>query len=477
VAIDVSRPLSPGWWLARLARKLVDRQDHYSTLESYYDGSAAIPVPATKAIRQSYQRLMAMAGTNYAALVVEAVRERMQPLAFRTGAVQDEGGDAAAWDIWQANQLDADSALVHRASLAMGAGYVIVGGVDAELGQPLITVEDPREVIVECDPALRRKVRAALKLFYDDLYGVHRAYLYLPGFVLQAMEPAWSTGFSGDVTMWDWQGDPQRLAAPVVPVVPFFNQADLYGRPCGEFEAHTSVLDRINFTILNRLEVMTLQAFKQRALKVDTPNGPDGVPIDFDDIFSMEPGALWVMAQNWDIWESGTVDLGPIRQAIRDDVMDLAATTRTPLYYLTPDAANGSAEGASLAREGLVFKTADRIVQAGESWEQVMSLAFLFKGDAERAARKGMEIVWASPERFSLAEKFDAATKAQAAGVPWRHIMSTVLQFSPQEIDRMAAERAADIFTAAALGAPAQPTNPFGQMTQAMQQAGQPNAG
>jgi hypothetical protein len=58
----------------------------------------------------------------------------------------------------------------------------------------------------------------------------------------------------------------------------------------------------------------------------------------------------------------GQVDLGPVRQAIRDDVQDLAAVTRTPLFYLTPDAANGSAEGASLAREGLVFKTEDRIV-------------------------------------------------------------------------------------------------------------------
>jgi len=463
--IETSQPFSPGWWLARLAKRLVDRQDHYNALEDYYDGTAAIPVPATKAVRQSYQRLMAMAGTNYAELVVEAVRERMQPLAFRTGADSDEGGDAEAWRIWQANQLDADSALVHRACLSMGASFVIVGGVDPEIEAPLITVEDPREVVVECDPARRRKVLAGLKLFHDDLLGVHRAYLYLPGVVYQAVEGGRSGGdFFGDVGSWDWIGDPQPLLAPVVPVVPFFNQADLYGRPHGEFEPHTAILDRINYTILNRLEIATLQAFKQRAV-IGVPNeDEDGNPVDYDDIFASGPDALWVMPAGASLWESGAVDLGPIRQAIRDDVMDLAATTRTPLYYLTPDAANGSAEGASLAREGLVFKVADRIVQAGESWEQVMSLAFTFAGDAQRASRRDMEVVWASPERFSLAEKFDAASKAQAAGVPWRQTMSEVLQFSPQVIDRMAAERASDIFSAlaAAPAAPPQPTTTGG---------------
>lgn len=461
--IDTSQPLSSGWWLARLAGRLAARQGHYDALERYYDGSASIPVPATRAVRQSYQRLMSMAGTNYAELIVEAVRERMQPLAFRTGADSDDGGDSAAWRIWQSNQLDADSALVHRASLAMGAGFVIVGGVDDEIGAPLITVEDPREVVVECDPARRRKVLAGLKLFRDDLYGRRRAFLYLPGVVWQAMESDRAAGgdFFGDVAAWEWVGDPQPLPAPVVPVVPFFNQADLYGTPHGEFEPHTSLLDRINYTILNRLEVMTLQAFKQRAIKVTSTADENGDPVDFDDIFSMEPGSLWVMDKAWDIWESGTVDLGPIRQAIRDDVMDLAATTRTPLYYLTPDAASGSAEGASLAREGLVFKTYDRLAQAGESWEQVMSLAFLFAGDLVRASRRDMEIVWASPERFSLSEKYDAAIKAKAADVPWRQRMSEVLQFSPQAVDRMDSERASDLFaTLSAVNAPAAPTQP-----------------
>jgi hypothetical protein len=140
-----------------------------------------------------------------------------------------------------------------------------------------------------------------------------------------------------------------------------------------------------------------------------------------------------------------------LRSAVRDDIQDLAAVTRTPLFYLTPEANQGSAEGASLAREGLVFKTQDRLLQFGESWEQVMSLAFLFAGDRERANRGAMEVMWADPQRYSLAERYDAASKAVAAQVPWRTVMSSVLQYTPQQVDEMEAERATDALLTGAL--------------------------
>lgn len=459
--IDIGTPNSPGWWLNRLIIRLGDRQARYDLLEDYYTGQASVPVNSTKAVRLAYQRLMRLAGTNFAELVVEAVRERMVVTGFRTGADSDELGDKEAWRIWQANSLDADALLVHRSSLAMSAACVIVGGPDDDIGAPLITPEDPREVIVEHDPIKRRRARAALKVFTDDVEGVQLAYLYLPGAVVRAAREKPAVGASTlDWSGWEWVSGLELLPAPVVPVVAFPNRStmtdrrDGQGRSWGEFEAHLSILDRINYTILNRLEIATLQAFRQRAVKGVPTHDDQGNEIDYDDIFAADPGALWLMPETAELWESGQVDLGPVRQAIRDDVQDLAAVTRTPLFYLTPDATNGSAEGASLAREGLVFKTADRIVQASESWEQVMALAFLFAGDETRASRGDMEALWAPPERFSLAERYDAASKAATAGVPWRAVMRDVLQFSPQQVDRMEADRATDAFLAGPVAAP-----------------------
>jgi hypothetical protein len=241
-----------------------------------------------------------------------------------------------------------------------------------------------------------------------------------------------------------------KLPALVVPVVRFPNRADLAGWSMGEFEDVTDVLDRINFMLLQRLVIAAVQAFKQRAIKGDLPShDAAGNEVDYAGIFRADPGALWQLPEGVDIWESGQSDLAGILSSVRHDIQDLAAVTRTPLFYLTPESNQGSAEGASLAREGLVFKTEDRLAQTGESWEQVMSLAFLFAGDDQRAARGDMEILWASPERFSLAERYDAAVKAQAAGVPWRTVMGDVLQFSPQHVSRMEAERAGEVLLAA----------------------------
>lgn len=452
-------PGSAAWWLAHLLKKLAHQRTHAKKLEEYLDGCNGIPTTADKAVQQSYRRLMSMARTNFAELVVEAVRERMAPAGFRTGAGGDENGDAEAWRIWQANSLDADSALVHRASLGLANGYVIVGPVDPETNAPVITPESPFEVVTAHDPVRKRKTVAALKVYRDDVANVDRAYLYLPGAVYRLGRPvaAETETLATDAAAWQFV-DAQVLPEQVVPVVRFANRAKLDGTAVGEFEPHLAILDRINFTILSRLEIATLQAFRQRALKGGPTHDEAGNEINYDDIFASDPGALWHLPAGADLWESGVVDLGPIRSAVRDDVQDLAAVTRTPLFYLTPDSANGSAEGASLAREGLVFKTTDRLVQAGESWERVMALAFLFAGDHERAQLPDLEVMWTSPERFSLAERYDAASKAQGAGVPWREVMADVLQFSPQVIDRMESERSADILQAFALGP--QPVTP-----------------
>jgi hypothetical protein len=98
-----------------------------------------------------------------------------------------------------------------------------------------------------------------------------------------------------------------------------------------------------------------------------------------------------------------------------------------------------------------VFKATDRITQASESLEAVMSLAFLFTGDTERARRGDMEVLWAPPDRVTMAEKYDAAVKALAAGETWRSVMQDVLGKSPQQIARMEGERAAEAFLTASL--------------------------
>lgn len=458
--IDTQTPGSDGWWLKKLLTEQQDRQARLNLLDSYYRGEPPIPW-GPENCQEAFQRFARKARANWASLIVEAVRERLMVTGFRTSAPDDDLGDKEADRIWTANNLPAVSQLVHRSKLSMGDAYTIVGPVDPAIGAPLITAEDPRQVITASDPRDRRRVLSALKVFADDVNMVDQAYLYRTRpsgrcDLLTATRPRTSADAALDFGMNGWEF---RTVAGLraMPVVHFPNRADLFGRSMGEFEDVLDDIDRINLMLLQRLTVAVMQAFRQRAVKGELPEKDgDGETINYADLFRADPGALWQLPAGVDMWESAGVDLTPLLESVKADVRDLAAVTRTPMFYISPDAANGSAEGASLQREGLVFKSKDRITETSDPWERTMSLAFLYAGDAVRADRAGLRVQWQSPERFSLAERYDAATKAQAAGVPWRTVMTDVLQFEPSKVDQMEAQRATDLFMQPTQ--PAQPT-------------------
>lgn len=470
MAIDVLQPESPGWWLRRLSSKLLWRHRRLQLLDDYMQGLPPIDLGVPNQ-RRFYREFMTKARSNFAELVVEAVRERMSVQGFRTAADADDEGDSSAWSIWKSNHLDLESAQVHEQMLSMGDAYVIVGQ-DAVTNDPIITGEDPRECITEHDPLNPQKVVAALKLFHDDIAGMDLAYLYLPGVVYVAGRQRRAKVNQNDGTLlvgpsftptgWDWLGSDmvtleaaafsddadmlqtagQQLPASmgaIVPVVRFANK-----RERGEFEGHRDLLDRINHTILQRLVITLFQAFRQRAVKGELPDTDEkGDPIDYDAVFSADPGALWQIPANVDMWESQQTDLSAVLNAVKADVEHLAAVTRTPIHYLTPGETAQSAEGASLSREGLVFKTEDRIRRASVGWTQVMHLAYLMTGDTERADLGQLDPIWAPVERYGLAEM--AAASAQAiTGLPWETLMELVWQMSPEALARAKSQRTVD---------------------------------
>lgn len=442
MSIDTRTRQSPGWWMDRLARKLADpkRQKRLALLDDWYKGTPPCP-EAVNSAKEAFQAFQRMSRSNFAELVVEALRERLNPIGIRTKADGDETGDAEAWRIWRRSGLPVTQAEVHRTTLSLGDGYVIVGPVSPVTKVPTITAEDPRQVVTEHDPADQRVVRAALKLYHDDAEERDLAYLYLPGAVLVASRDTGpranqTVHFSSDAFAWD-QGLSGTVPAGLLPVHRFRNR-----RGVGEFETHLDILDRINAQILQRLTIAVLQAFRQRGIKGLPEKDKAGNVIDYNNIFAADPGALWQLPATAEMWESGQVDLTPILAAIKDDVQHLAAVTRTPMHMLMPAGENQSAEGASLSREGLVFKAEDQITRLSEGWSGVMSSAFRWMGDDARADLDAIDVLWAPPERLSLSERGAAA--AQAADWPWRTKMIRIWGIPPDEVDRMEAERADD---------------------------------
>jgi hypothetical protein len=429
--IDPTTPA--GRCLTVLSQRLADKAERINKLERYLSGNPDLSYVDT-ATAARFRAFMRKARLNFAELIVDAVNDRLEPLGFRTGASGDGTADDAAWRIWQANGLDGGVKPFHRTVLGLREAYMMVGAVDEEIGAPLIT---------EQDPARRWRTRRALKIYHDpDLGGDVAIVLPVPGEVWYAFRPrkeggACPVGVGG----FDWI-DARRLPLARIPVVHFPNRPDLYGHPLGEFEDHLDHLDRLNHLVLQGLVIATLQAYRQRAIRGLPQYDPVGKEIDYTGMFESGPDALWQLPGAAEMWESGQVDMTGVLTSVRDDVKNLAAVTRTPMYMLTADAAAGSAEGASLQREGLAFKTKDRTVVLSERHELVMSLAFEVLGDAQRSRMVDMEMLWAPVSSLSLTERYAAATQAVSAGVPWRTRMSDILQFSPQTIARMEQELA-----------------------------------
>lgn len=456
-AIDTSVPYSDGWWLAKLHKQLFDQQRRCEKLQQRYEGNSPLPF-VSEIQRSAVKWFVEKSRTNFERLIVGAVLSRMRVIGIRTAVDSDEGGDAEAFEQWKRARMKLVTLDALKMALAMGQSYVIVGKDDE--GEVLVTAEDPRLMTAVTDPANPYKVLAALKVFYDDANERDVSYLYLPGRRLVATKPrkartstpnarfspaawSWDESTLGDLASipeLDYQESDAGVLPALVCVAPFVNEDGM-----AEFEPFLHLIDRINQQILQRMTIATVQAFKQRAFKGLPVNDPkSGEKIDWDAIFVADPGAVWNVPAAVDIWESQEVNLQPILLAIRDDIKDLAATSGTPLYTVTPDAAQGSAEGASLQREQITFKVTSRQDRAEPSLELVAELMFRMAGDTARAKPRSAEIMWAAVDQPSMTERANAI--AQTRGViPRYQQLTEIWGMDPAQADRAMSELASDM--------------------------------
>lgn len=488
MAIDVEIQGSPGWWLKRMFFMLGNqkRQNRLTRLRSYRLGDPPPPQGA-EAAREAYDAFVRKARLNLAELINSALADRIQPVGIQTGQDDDETGDEEAGAMWRRAGMDVVSADVHDMVFTYGEAYVIVGPESKRTGAPIVTAEDPRFIVGDPDPAEPGFLRAALKIVYDDATDEDRAYLYLPGAIWVARntksQKAASSVQAGttrapvihlDPNTWEW--DTERsgvLPEQQMPVVRFTNKDQM-----GEFESHQDTLDRINHAILQTMVIGTMQAFRVRAIKNLPRKDPEtNKEIDYSDLLSLDPGAVWQLPADVDLWESETTDLRPLLESIKDDLERLAAATKTPMHMLAAGGVNQSADGAQLQREGLVFKAEDRITRLRPAWNQVASLMLYAGGDRDRADLARIWVLFAPPARLSLSERADAASKA-AQDLSLKMRLIKIWQLSPAEAERNLSEKEDELVLQAQLiAAQAAGPQPVGGRAPAERQPAGPQPG
>lgn len=478
MSIETDEIRSPGWWLLTLAEALHDRRNGRAgtrrfsrrgvaparirpglvLLSDYLAGDPPLREDIHTDWAAQFRQMLRMGRLNIAELVVSARSDRLGIRDFRTAAADDELGDERARDLMRVNNLKMKVREVHDTACGLGESYTLVTPPDASRGYSLITAESPMQCITAHDPATGREI-AGLKMFRDEWDSTDFAFLFLPGelYVAKAKVPT-STLFGPRgfhlTDRWEWDFDRfDDIPDGQLPLIRFRTK-----RGVGAIEGHLDHLDRINDKLFNEWFIGKVQAFRQRAIEVPDREDDDvdgdveeaataeqDDELDLAGLLTSAPDSLWQLPKGAKIWESTPADLRQLVDSIKAELQWLAAVTSTPLHTITPDAANGSAEGASLQREQSVNKAEDLRDRFEGSWARTMAMAFLFEGDRERARVEKIEPLWGPLERYSLQEKTNAASQVWGK-LPSEAIYTDVMQYSPADVvERLRPLRSRDL--------------------------------
>lgn len=411
---------------------------------------------------QGLVQLRNMSRNNYAKLVVSATTDRLGILGFRTSANSSEYGDEEASKAFEKDDMGVGAQEAQGLACAYRNAYLYVDPVTERQ-----KVLPPTNAAVISDVSGEPAV--ALYIRNDRLLGKKVMTLFVRDIDLETgeakggvtmyvatrdsdlydededdMDGIRLTSHDSEIALddsvgnnWIWWKQ-RELSIQRVPITPLKNKD---GK--NEFEDHTDVIDRINHMIFQRVIIVTMQAFRQRAVKGKFPekDPQTGAKIDYNETFSPGPGNLWLLPEDADLWESTPPQFTEILQAVKDDTRDLASLTYTPMTYFS-DNANQSAEGAGMQRENYTSKIEDRRRRFGPRWSRHLSVYFEIIGDTERSEQGSLAVIWQPIAADSLVQRAAAFQSLVTTGeVAVETAMREALGWTPREIHRAIQEQ------------------------------------
>jgi hypothetical protein len=443
-------PVTPEEWLPVSTGKLDARAGRIKKHRDYTNGRAPLPEMGEN-LRASWKAFQRKSRVDYGGLGISALKNRIRPRGVIIGVDDTHPAMLAARRIWRDNRLTSQFGLAIRDRLETGVGYIAIGR--DEEGKAVVTREKPEFFLALSDPLQPWKARVAIKVWRDEIEGKDYALVWVRGsrqrFTRGSKDSAGTAYTRARSTDWKAEEPETYEGAPPIVILPRPDETPL-------LEAHYDLIDGLLLGKLQRLVITAMQAFRQRALKQTNPErgtvseqDDDGDDVDYRKIFEPAPGALWDLPEGIDIWESQSTDIRPLLEAEKEDARTFAAMTQTPVAVFIPDSANQSATGATTAKEGHVSVAQDEIDDLKPALAMVIVHALRIEeidlGDAT------VEIDFAPAALISLAEKYDAASKAQTTGQARKTIQRTVLGMSAEEIKQDEIDHAAEQLAALTL--------------------------
>jgi hypothetical protein len=340
------------------------------------------------------------------------VASRVQDMYVDGFQTETSPDNVPAWDIWQANQLDARQVGVHRAALTFGAAYVVVLPGKP---QPVIRGVSPREMTVgygdddEWPTAALWRLRGKRWRLIDDTY-------------------VWELVGAEDGKLVVL--DAAEHGAGVCPVIRFRDTCDLDCEVEGIVEPLTALQDQVNVTTFGLMVAQHYGAFRQRYIL--------GWIAD-SEAEALKTGASRLMMfedspQDVQVGEFAQTELRGYIESREASIRHLATVSQTPVHELMGQFVNLSAEALEAARASHHAGVEENRVVAGESWEQVLGLASKMAGEP---LEPSASVVWRDTKMRSLGEAATAlGTLADKLGVPPKALWSRIPGVTQHELDQ-----------------------------------------
>jgi hypothetical protein len=436
---------TPEQWRDRLEHRLHDRWSKWSLFDAYYVGDQRLNF-ATQKWNDTFAARFGKITDNWCPIVVDSTVERLTVQGFRFG--QEQEADQAAWDIWQANNLDSGSEMAHTESVKLGESYWLVEPPLQAGGAPRITAEHPSQVIVAHVPGDRRRRMAAFKKWIGE-DGYAYCTLYLPDFIYkwESSKPLDDGGvIKGQIDWVERMGDPGgRNTLGVVPVIPLPNSPSMLYGGRSDLADIIDLQDAINKVLSDMMIGSEYQAFPQRVLTgVEIPRDENGQPLRAAALKAAHDRVWTFSNDNARVHEFSAADLKNYIEAKNSLVSDLAAQTRLPPQYVKGEITNASADALKMAETGLVSRTRRKMPSFGSAHVEAIQLAFRSQGDEDRATEIVAHTIWVDPESRSIAQVVDAAVKQKELNVP-DEVLWEKIGYSSSEIQRMRTVQAQDL--------------------------------
>lgn len=430
--------------LTKMLTRLDEPLARYSLLESYYEGKQALSYLSPEAKVALGSRLRSM-NSNLPRLAITSLAERLRITGFRV----DGQPAPELWAHWLRNDLDMTSGVAHREALLLGESFVIVWADEA--GRPTVTVESPRQVAVERDPATRRIVRAVKRW---ETATTTEAVLYEADQITRYRARAKGATVHGfDVV----EVLPNPLGVP--PVVGLRNSDRLLGPGASDIDDLLPLVDSLN-KLLSDMMVSSEYAGRPRRWAsgielteedvLDEQGQPTGETVAVN---PYDDGVRMMISESHEskFGQLPAADLAGYESAVKIVLGQIQAVSALPSHYVSSmETQPPSADAMRAAEASLTARAEQRSRTFGRAWEQVGRLMVAVETGVDPDV-VDVTVQWAAAATRSIAQEADSVVKLHAAGLLPASYALARLGYSDGEIASIREARRAEALDGAGL--------------------------